>query len=263
MNAVWQELKNVYGYRELLHNLIIRDIKIRGKQSLLGYLWILLPPFFSMVIYTLVVSKFLGVQVGTIPYPVFVFCGLLPWGCFVNTLNRGTLSLVAHASLITQINFPRELLPLSAIIGELFNLGISYVMLAGVMFVYRVPFYITALFTPCILIIQTVLALGIALLLAALNVYYRDVGYFTGIGLRFWMYLSPIIYSLENVPSKYRSIYMLNPMTPILDGYRRVLLEGRLPDGEYFAYTIVVAFIMLGIGYITFKKLEFAFADVI
>lgn len=265
MTTIGQELKSIYNYRELLHNLVIRDIKIRGKQSLLGYLWIFLPPFFSMIIYTVVISRFLGVRVGdgAIPYPVFVFCSLLPWGCFVNSLTKGASSLVAHAPLITQISFPRELLPLSAIIGELFNLGISYGMLLVLMVVYRVPISLTALLAPGILAIQTILTLGLTFLLSALNVYYRDVGYFTGIGLRFWMYLSPVIYSLENVPSKYRSIYMLNPMTPIIDGYRRIFLEGTLPDRLYLSYTAIFAFIMLFIGYAAFKKMEQTFADVI
>jgi len=263
MTAVWQELKNIYNYRELLHNLVIRDIKLRGKQSFLGYLWIILPPFFSMIIYTVVVSKFLGVQVGSIPYPVFVFCSLLPWGFFVNTLNRCTSSLVAHASLITHISFPREILPLSSIIGELFSLGISYIMLIVLMIVYRIPFHLTALLTPGLLFIQIILTLGIALFLSSLNVYYRDIGYFTGIGLRFWMYLSPVIYSLENVPAKYHQMYMLNPMAPIIDGYRRVILEGRFPDVWYLVYVVIIAIITLIIGYTTFKKLEPVFADVI
>lgn len=263
MNTVFQRLQSVYQYRELLHNLIVRDIKIRGKQSLLGYLWIFLPPFFSMVIYTVVVSRFLGVNVGTVPYPVFVFCSLLPWGCFVNTLTRSASSLVAHATLITHVSFPREVLPLASIIGELCNLGISAILLLFLMMVYRVSFHATSFLIPVILGIQTILTLGLALFLSALNVYYRDVGYFIGIGLRFWMYLSPVIYSLENVPSKYRQIYLLNPMAPIIDAYRRLILEGALPNVKYLLYASLISVVMLFVGYITFKKLEAAFADVI
>lgn len=263
MNTVFQELQSVYRYRDLLYNLIVRDIKIRSKQSLLGYLWILLPPFFSMVIYTVVISKFLGIEVGTVPYPVFVFCSLLPWGCFANTLTKGASSLVAHASLITHVSFPREVLPLAAVIGELFNLGISTILLLSLMIGYRVSFHATFLLSPVILGIQIVLTLGLTLFFSALNVYYRDVGYFVGIGLRFWMYLTPVIYSLENVPSKYRQIYLLNPMAPIIDAYRRLILEGTLPNAGYVLYASLIAVVMLIVGYVTFKKLEPTFADVI
>lgn len=260
---LWHELPELYHYRELLQNLVLRDIKLQGKQSFLGYLWVIIPPFFSMIVYTLIVSRFLGVQVGTLPYPVFVFCTLLPWNLFVNTLSKCTETLIRHTTLITHVKFPSEILILASIVGELMNAGISSVLLMVLMLAYHVSVSATILFTPCLLLIQLMFTVGLGLLLSALHVYYRDVGYFASMLYRFWMYLSPVIYSLENVPVRYRTLYLLNPMAVIIDGYRCVILEGSLPHNWSLLYVICVAWIMLIVGYTAFKKLERTFADII
>ena len=255
--------KRVYKYRELLRNLILRDIKTRGKQSFLGYLWIIINPFFSMVIYTLIVSVFLGVELTDIPYPVFVFCTLLPWSYFASTFNLITGSLVRHTSLITHIAFPREILLIASLIGPLFDLGISYVMLMFLMLVYRIPFHLTMLCIPGLLIIQMLLTFGLGSLFASLNVYYRDVSYFTGILLRAWMFLSPVVYPLDRVPEQYRFLYMLNPMAVLIDAYRSIVLKGQLPQAGYIIYSLLVAGVLLMIGYTLFKRLEPTFVDFI
>lgn len=258
-----KKIHHVYQYRELLLNLVIRDVKTRSKQSFLGYLWVVINPFFSMVAYTLMVSVFLGVKLTETPYPVFIFCSLLPWNYFASTLVASTNSLVAHTQLVTHVAFPREILPLSALIGPLFDLGISYILLILLMILYSVPLYITILFVPCFLLIQMILTLGLAFILSSLNVYYRDVSYFVGILLRGWMFLSPVVYPLERVPEQYRFLYMLNPMAPLIEGYRQLIFHNQLPYTLSMIYATGVAILVLISGYLFFKRLEPTFSDVI
>lgn len=260
---VIDHIKQIYSYRELLSSLIARDIKIRGKQSFLGYLWIILNPLFSIVIFTVIIAVFLDTKFMETPYPVFLACTLLPWNFFSNTLEASMWSVVSHTSLITQIAFPKELLPIAAVIRSLFDFGLSLVMFIVLMLIYQEPMHLTAIFFPGLLLIQITLTLGLAFYLSALNVYYRDVSYFVGILLRGWMFLSPVIYPVDRVPAKYAFWYMLNPMTPLINGYRQLLLTGQVPDMGYILYVSVIAIGILGSGYYVFKKLEPTFADVV
>ncbi|NIV33022.1 MAG: ABC transporter permease, partial [Anaerolineae bacterium] len=217
--------------RELLFTWTMRDFKVRYSQSILGAAWAILQPLSLMTIYSIIFSVFIKVPTdGDIPYPVFVYAAVLPWSFFANSLNFAIPSLVNNMNLVSKIYFPRETLPLSAIIVSFidFLFGISVFVL--LMLVYRIPVGPTVLLAPLILLIQMILTFGISLVGSAVNVFYRDIRFVIPLALQIWMYLSPIFYSVNVVPERFRPIYLLNPMATLIDSYRRVVLLNQPPN---------------------------------
>jgi len=256
-------VRELYKYRELIASLVTREIKVRYKQSVLGVFWAVLQPLSMTVIFSVIFSVFVKMPSDGIPYPIFSYTALLPWTLFASALSFAIPSVVSNISLVTKIYFPREIFPLSAILAAFFDFCIASIIFVLLMLFYRIPLTWNILYLLPILILQVILMAGVALFASALNVYYRDVKYILPLALQLWMYASPIIYPISVVPDKIKVVYMLNPMAPIIDSYRKILLLGTHPNLYELGYSALISILILVLGYKYFKKVEMDFADVI
>jgi len=258
-----KNIKILFSYNELLWNLTFREIKIRYKQSVLGLLWVILQPLAMMLIFTVIFSCFVKIPTDGIPYPIFSLVGLLPWTFFAAALSFAIPSIVSNINLVTKVYFPREIFPIASTFAAFFDFFISLAVLLLFLLYYHIPLTINMLYTLPILILQIILTIAIVLFASALNVYYRDVKYTLPLMIQLWMYLSPVIYPISAVPERFKFFYMLNPMAPIIDGYRRVILKGAAPDFIYLLIALVISIGIFAVSYKLFKKLEMSFPDVI
>lgn len=250
-------------YRELLNELTMREIKQRYKQSVLGYAWVILNPFFQMLVMAFVFSIIMRIPNLGVPYPIFLYAGLLPWTLFSNSLISTTNSLVGNAGLITKIYFPREIFVISAIMAKIVDFLLASTIFIAFMIYFQVSATWNLLWVIPIFAIQQLFTYGLSLFLAAANLFYRDIQYLLGLIILIWMYLTPVIYSTELFPEKYRWIFQLNPMAVIINAYRQVILAGGIPNLRSLAIALVLSVILLIGGYKFFKKLEGVFADIV
>jgi len=256
-------LKNIYNTKDLLLAWTGRNIRARYQQSSLGWFWAIVQPTAQVAIYSVIFTFFVPVDTGDIPYPVFSYVAVVPWALLASSLPDMTDSLVANMGLVTKIYFQREVLPIAAMLARLLDFGVAACLLVMLLLLFRVPVFVLGwLFLPVILIIQLLLILGIGLACAALNVFFRDVRSLVILGLQLWFYASPIIYPVTMVPEQLRTIYFLNPMAGVIEGYRSVLLHSSLP-GTYLILSGAVALIVFVFGFWLFKRLEFQFADIV
>jgi lipopolysaccharide transport system permease protein len=256
-------IQELSSHRGLLISWVIRDIKVRYKQSLMGAGWAILQPLSATLIFAVIFSRFVRVDTEGIPYPIFYYSALLPWTFFNSSITFGVSSLVSNMSLVTKIYFPREILPLSAVLASMVDFFIASLIFVGMMVFYQVPLNASLICVPLLLLIQIVFTLGVVLLASAMNVFYRDVRFVVPLGLQLWMYLTPIIYPLSMVPPQFRAVYMLNPMASIIDSYRRIILLGEWPSFPYLVLGGLVSVVLLIIAYWYFKRSEAVFADII
>jgi len=250
-------------YRDLLWLWTLREVQVRYKQSLLGIGWAVLQPLALTVIFTIVFSRLVQIDTGDIPYPIFSYTALVPWTFFATSLSFGIASLVNNMSLVSKIYFPREILPLASVGAAFVDFLVSAVILAGMMLIYRVPPGWVSLWVVPLLVVQIALTTAVVLLGSALLVFFRDVRFVVPLLIQVWFYATPIIYPVSLVPEQYRTLYFLNPMAGIIDGYRRVLLSGEAPQFDALALGGVVTMILLVAGIGFFKRSEPAFADLI
>ena len=249
--------------RELLWSWTLRTIRGRYQQSALGWLWAVIQPVTSVAIFTLIFTRFVPVDTGDVPYAVFSYTAVVPWTLLSASLSDMTPSLVANMNLVKKIYFPREILPVAAMLARVMDAGVGVTLLIILMVIFRVPlFFPGLLFLPLIVLTQLALIVGLGLVLAALNIFYRDVTSLLSLGLQLWFYASPIIYPVTAVPERLRPYYFLNPMAGILVAYRDVLLYSQLP-GAYFYPAVLIAGITLLVGFWFFKRVEFLFADIV
>jgi lipopolysaccharide transport system permease protein len=256
------DLAEVWRYRDLLYFLTRREVTIRYKQTLLGIAWAVLQPLLATVIFTLFLGRLARVPSDGIPYPVFVYLGLLPWTFFAGAVTRGGASLVANANLLSKVYFPRLLVPLSATLAALVDTGFALAMLLGIMWVYGTPPGWGILALVPLLGLVAVAASGAGLWLAALNVRYRDVQHAVPFLVQLWMFASPVVYPASKVPERFRLLYALNPMAGLVEASRALPL-GRPVDGLALAISTAVAFALFGWGLWRFRRMEKSFADVI
>jgi lipopolysaccharide transport system permease protein len=249
--------------RDLLIAWTVRTLRARYQQSFLGVLWTILQPAATVLIFSVIFTQIIPIKTGNTSYILFSAVAMIPWTYLTGALNDMVMSLVGNLNLVTKIYFPREILPFATLLARLFDLLISAVMLAVLLAIFRTPIFpIGWLYLPVILLIQTALILGIGLITAALNVFYRDVRYIVGLGVQLWFYLSPILYPVDRVPARFQNLYFLNPMAGITTAYRDVLLDQRLP-GTYLLTAGLISLAVLAVGYWFFKRVEFQFADVV
>jgi lipopolysaccharide transport system permease protein len=240
-----------------------RTIRGRYQQSALGWLWAIVQPAATVAIFTVIFTRVVRVDTGDIPYVIFSYVAVVPWTLLATSLADMTSSLVGNMSLVTKIYFPREALPLAAMLARLMDFGVAASLVIVLMLIFRVSIFPAGwLFLPLILIIQLALIAGIGLAAAAANVFYRDVQSLLVLVVQLWFYASPIIYPVSMVPERYQRLYFLNPMAGILESYRAVLLYGELP-GMYLLQAAFVSMLLLLGGYWFFKKVEFLFADIV
>ena len=256
--------KDLWRYRELFAFLAWRDLLIRYKQTVVGVSWSVIRPFLTMVVLTLVFGKLAKLPSGGVPYPILVFCGMLPWQFFSTAFTESGSSLVTHSNLISKIYFPRMIIPAASVITSLVDFAISVFILAGLMVWYRYVPSINILFLPIFVVIAFVASLGAGLWIAALMVKYRDFRFIVPFIVQFGLYISPVGFYSDVVPENWRLLYSLNPMVGVIEGFRWSILGSEHTPywpGLGVSLLVVVAFIVSGIHH--FRKTERVFADVI
>jgi lipopolysaccharide transport system permease protein len=256
-------LKEVWEYRELLYFLTWRDVKVRYKQTALGAAWAIIQPFFMMVVFSLFFGRLGKMPSDGIPYPIFVYCALLPWQLFAHALSESSNSLVANERLITKVYFPRLVVPMAAVLGGLVDFAVSFVILIGMMLYYGITPGAAIFTLPLFLLLAVVTALGVGLWLSALNVQYRDVRYTLTFITQFWLFATPVAYSSSIVPAAWRPLYGLNPMAGVVEGFRWALLGKAQGPGLLLGVSIAVVIVILIGGLYYFRRMEDTFADVV
>ena len=255
--------RELWHYRELIYFLTWRDIKVRYKQAVLGIAWAFLQPAVTTAITSLVFGLLLKVQSDGLPYPVFVLSALLPWHLFQLSLQKSSISLVGNANLITKIYFPRIIIPLSSVLAVLVDFGISLVLLFITMGIYHMPLGWNVLFLIPLTLLAVLAALAVGLWLSALNVQYRDVQQMVPFLTQIWMYATPIVYPISTIPAgTLRSIYSLNPMVGVVQGFRWALFGGSPPDITLLISALAVLVLLVS-GLFFFRRMEKTFADVV
>src|SRR5512141_2131691 len=257
-------LRDLWTYRELVFFMIWRDIKVRYKQTLLGALWAIIQPVLTMLVFTFLFGKLAKVSSDGIPYPIFSYTALLPWGLFVAALNQASRSLTSNHNMITKIYFPRLILPVASVLGGLVDFAIAFVVLIGLMVYYNVsPAWATLWTLPLFLLLAIIAALGVSLWLSAINVQYRDVNYVLPFLTQFWFFATPVGYSAKAISAKWQLVYSLNPMAGVVNGFRWALLGiGNGPDAGLWVST-AISIIILITGLFYFRNMEKTFADTI
>ena len=253
--------RNLVEHRELLFNLTLRDIKSRYAQSFLGIAWAIIQPV-SLVLTFTFLGKVVNIPTDDLPRPVFNYSGVLFWTFFSGGLNAAISSIVSNANLVRKIYFPREIFPMSTILAAMFDLAVSTLIFFGFMVAYDVSFTVHLFWMPVLLAVQISFMLSIALVGAGVNVYFRDIRSALPLVFQLWMFATPVFYSANLVPEKWRALYHLNPMTPIIENFRLVV-KGESPDLQSLGILLVVSLVLLLVAVQLFKRLEKKFADVI
>lgn len=255
--------KDLYSHRELLYMWTRRTVRSRYQQSMLGGLWAVLQPIATVAILTVIFTLVMKVNTGDIPYLVFSYSAMVPWTFFSSSVSDMIESLVSNLNLVTKIYFPREILPIAAMLARFIDFLIAIALLIVMMVFYRIPILtVYWLYLPVILLIQGALMLGLGLAGAAFNVFFRDIKHLFVLILQLWFYATPIIYPVSMVPERLRVYYFLNPMAGTIEAYRDVLLRGMNPDPNLWI-SGVVALVILIFGFWFFKQVEHQFADII
>jgi len=263
IGTIFSGVQTLVKYADLLWILSLFRLKVRYKQSALGWIWAALQPLALMTIYTLVFTRVTTISTGGIPYPLFVLCALLPWLFFSSSISNAVHGLVLYPNLLTKMYFPREIIPLSYLTAGLADFLIGCAILAGFMAHYRVSPTWNLLYAIPILMVLAGFAAAIALLFSAIHVRFRDIGLALPLVLQVWMFTIPVVYSLQSVPVRFRRLYLLDPIAALIENFRTVLLQGRRPDPSSLALSATIAFACLAVAYAYFKSSEATMADII
>jgi len=248
------------AFRELLMQMTRRDLMLRYKQTVMGFGWAVFMPLLNTLIFSVMFTRVAKLDVG-MPYTLFAYCGLLTWNLFGSSLRFALTSLTANTSLVTKVYFPREIFPFSAVFVSVVDLAVGATLLVGMMIYYRVGVTSALWFLPVVLLVHIAFTAGMALLLAMWNLFYRDVKYLFEVVLMLWMFASPVVYPVHMIGGKLGILLQLNPMTPIIDAYRAVLLQGQLPEPGPFAAAAALSLVTLAYGWMAFHRAEFEFAE--
>ncbi|MBE0426184.1 MAG: ABC transporter permease [Nitrospirae bacterium] len=261
----WVSLKiqELWEYRELLYFLIWRDIKVRYKQTVLGASWAIIQPFFTMVVFSLFFGRLAKIPSDGIPYPIFAYAALVPWTFFANGLNHASNSLVGSSNLIKKIYFPRLALPIASVLSGVVDFILAFIMLIGMMIYFGFVPTTNVFWLPLLLILALVTSLGVSLWLSAMNVQFRDVRYITPFLTQLWLFATPIAYPSSLLSEPWRTIYGINPMVGVVEGFRWVLLGTDTAPGAIIIVSSVIALALLISGALYFRRMEKTFADVV
>lgn len=261
----WQDLnlKEVWHHRELLYFLGWRDVKVRYKQTALGAAWAIIQPFMTMLVFSLFFGKLGKMPSDGIPYPLFVYAALVPWTFFSNSLSQASNSLVQNAGMLKKVYFPRLIIPISNVFAGAVDFLFAFLVLIAMMMYYGVAPTANIVWLPFLLVLEIGTALGIGLWLSAMNVQFRDIRYVLPFLTQFWMFATPIAYPSSLLSDSWRTVYGLNPMVGVVEGFRWAMLGSQISLGPIVAASVVVTLTILISGAFYFKRMEKTFADVV
>jgi lipopolysaccharide transport system permease protein len=257
------KLKELWEYKELLYFLIWRDVKVRYKQTVLGAAWAIIQPFFTMVVFSLFFGKLAKIPSDGIPYPIFSYAALVPWTFFANGLGKASTSLVGSSNLIKKIYFPRLAIPIASVLSGVVDFVLAFTVLIGMMFYYGFVPTVNIIWLPLLLGLSFMTSLGVALWLSTMNVQFRDVQYVIPFLTQFWLFATPIAYPSSLLPEPWRTLYGINPMVGVVEGFRWALLGTHTSPGPIVIVSTLVAIILLVSGTLYFRRMEKTFADVV
>jgi lipopolysaccharide transport system permease protein len=256
-------LKELWKYRELIYFFAWRDIKVRYKQTVLGAGWAILQPLFTMVVFSVLFGKLAKLPSEGVPYPIFCFAALVPWSYFANALSQGSSSLVRSSQLIKKVYFPRLAIPLSSVLSGVVDFTLSFFVLLCMMFYFGIVPTWNVVWLPFFLLLATVMALGTSLWLTSLNIRFRDVSYMVPFLTQMWMYLTPIIYPSSFLSEPWRTLYGINPLAGVIEGFRWALLGTNTKPGPILLVSSATALAVLVSGAFYFRRVEKTFADIV
>jgi len=257
------KLKDLWEYRELIGIFVWRDLKVRYRQTVIGVLWAIIQPLLTMVIFSIFFGKLAKIPSDEIPYPIFSFAALVPWTFFANTINQASNSLVNSADMIKKIYFPRMTMPIAALLAGFVDFFLAFIILLGMMLYYGIVPTINILWFPVFIILAISTSLGVSLWLSALNVQFRDVRYMIPFITQAWLFATPVAYPSSLLSGPWRTLYGLNPMVGVVEGFRWALLGTNTAPGAIIIVSFIVSFCLLLSGAYYFRRTERIFADVI
>ena len=261
----WVSLKlnELWEYRELLYFFVWRDVKVHYKQTILGVAWAVLQPLFTMVIFSLFFGQLAKVPSDGVPYPIFSYTALIPWMFFANGINQSTSSMVNSAGLIKKVYFPRLIIPVSSVLAGLMDFVPAFAVLLGMMLFYGIYPTLQVLWIPAFLLLALVTSLGIGIWLSAMNVRYRDVRYAVPFLVQSWLFATPVVYPSSLLPEPWKTVYAVNPMVGVVEGFRWALLNTESAPGPMIVVSSAAAVALLISGAFFFRRVETTFADVV
>ncbi|PYR09214.1 MAG: phosphate ABC transporter permease [Acidobacteria bacterium] len=251
------------AYWELLMNLTRREVKGRYSQSFFGVAWAIAQPLATMAVFTIVFSRVAKMPSGGVPYPIFAYAALVPWFFFSNSVASGTLSLITYRNIVTKTYFPREIVPLAQVCSRFIDFFAAAALYAALMAYYRIPLGPWALMTLVFFALLVLFTVGFTFATSALNVFYRDVNPVVQIALQLWLYLTPVAYPIAAISPRFRPLFVLNPLSAIVEGFRSSLVFGRAPEWPLVGVSAAITIALFTAAFVTFKRLDKYFADVI
>lgn len=255
-----KHFKEIYDYRQMIYSLVRKELRGRYKGSALGFLWTFINPLLQLLVYTFVFSIVMPNNIEK--FYLYLFVGLIPWLFFSGSLTGGAACIINQKDMVKKIYFPREVMPIAYVTSNFVNMLLCFVVIFGVVIVSGIGISpVTLLYLPIIFAVEYIMCLGGAMLTSALTVYFRDLEYILGIVTMAWMYMTPVVYSMEMVPEKLRPLMNLNPMTPVIVAYRDILYNKQIPEIGTLANGFILGVIVLILGYIVFQKLQRGFAE--
>ena len=257
------DFKELWRYHELLGMLILREVRGRYRQSALGFTWAFIPPLVQMFIFTIIFGNVAKLGPDGVPYPIFCYAALLPWTYFSRALTGAGQSLLAQRNLLTKVYFPRLILPLTGVAAALIDFVIAFVVMVVLMVWFGLVPGWEIIMLPFFIVIAVLTAFGVGMWLTALSVKYRDIKFATPFLVQTWMFITPVIFSVDKIPDKYQVLLWMNPMTGVIEGFRWSLLGQPHPNWQLMILSLGIVFIFLVIGAFYFKQMERTFADII
>lgn len=257
------QLKELWAYRELLYFLIWRDVKVRYKQTALGVAWAIIQPVFTMIVFSLFFGRLGKIPSDGIPYPIFCYAALVPWTFFSQGLSQASNSLVGSGNLIKKVYFPRLSLPISAVTCGLIDFALAFIVLLGMMLYYGILPTVNVIWLPLLILLALITSLGVSLWLSALNVQFRDVRHAIPFLTQLWLFATPIAYPSSLLSEPWRTLYSINPMAGVVEGFRWALLGAETAPGPMLIVSTLTALALLVSGTFYFRRLEKTFADVV
>ncbi len=256
-------LREVWQYRELLYFLIWRDINVRYRQTVFGIAWAIIQPFFAMVVFTLFFGRLAKLPSDGIPYPIFSYSALVPWTFFANGLAQAANSVVRDSNLVTKVYFPRLVIPISAVVGGVVDFGVAFIVLLGMMLAFGIWPTANVIWLPFLVLLAMASALSVGLWLAALNVQFRDVRHVVPFLLQIWLFATPVLYSTTLLPKAWHTVYGINPMAGVIEGFRWALLGTQTRPGPIIIVSALTVLVLLVTGGWYFRRMERTFADIV